>query len=74
MEQELVELKRKFELIKNEKAIKDKEYNEIKWIKDSPESYINKRLEDINHQLNEKDREVSKLKDLLKNKGNYICD
>lgn len=64
MEQELVELKRKFEFIKNEKAIKDKEYNEILWIRDDPESYINKRLESINKQLAEKDREVDKLKDL----------
>jgi hypothetical protein len=42
MEQELIHLKRKFDIIKNEKDKRDQENKEAKLIKEDPESFINK--------------------------------
>lgn len=72
MEQELKNLKHKFEIIKNEKAQRDKEYKEVMQIKEDPESYINERIRHIRNQFNEKSSEVDSLKHILEEKENTI--
>lgn len=62
MEQELVHLKRKFDIIKSEKDKRDQEYREAKIIKDDPEGYINTCLKKVNQDLEERNTELARMK------------
>lgn len=72
MERELVNLKRKFEVIKNEKLQKDEEYKELIKIKEDPESFVNQKLEVFNKKLQEKEIELHRMKAALKDKETTI--
>jgi hypothetical protein len=72
MEKELINLKRKFEIIKNEKLRRDEEFKELIKVKEDPENFINQKLDDFNKKLQIKEAELHRMKLTLKDKETTI--
>ena len=68
MEQELISLKNKFEIVQEEKEKTVNNYKEAQQIKNDPDSYISQKLKEMNTQLGNKNKENEKLKEIIERK------
>lgn len=59
-------------LLNNEKEQKDKMYEEVAYIKEDPESYVNQKLESARQKLSEREVELSELQKVLQEKEDEI--
>lgn len=72
MEQELITLKKKFEIINKEKEKREDNYQEAVLIKNDPDSYISKKLEQTKAEIKHRIKENERLQVLLQEKESTI--
>ena len=72
MEQELISLKKKFEVVQEEKETRDFKYKEAQKILKDPESYVSQKLNETMVQVKNQRKENDRLQELLKGKESTI--